>query len=119
MSEIKITGSEYEEQPTKLQSFGKFAIVTSLACSALLVITISSPISQKSNTSTTNLDTLGYIETKGRQPVKNGCANLYGSDWAMYPDTRAVVICNDNTYGTSNDHCIFRYDELIYFLQNL
>lgn len=40
-----------------------------------------------------------FVETKGRQPIKDGCVNLYGSDWAMYPNTRAVVICNEMTSG--------------------
>jgi len=86
-----------QSQTSKLQSFGKFALVISLACAALLVVTISAPVA---NRSSTNLqEDSAFVETKGRQPIKTGCVNLYGSDWAMYPDTRAVVVCNELTSG--------------------
>jgi len=100
MSEIvNISGSPMEE-PNKLNSFRKFALVASLSCAAiLLVIAVSSPLAHNRFVSPTSLDDLGYTETKGRQPIKQGCVNLYGSDWAMYPDTRAVVICNEQVPG--------------------
>jgi len=100
MTEVDINGKPMEE-PNKLNSFRKFALVSTLSCAAvLLVIAVSSPLSYNMKIiSSTKLDGLGYIETKGRQPIKQGCVNLYGSDWAMYPNTRAVVICNEQVPG--------------------
>jgi len=42
-----------------------------------------------SNVSSVNLKEIVF----GRQPIKTGCVNLYGSDWHEFPDTDAKVIC--------------------------
>jgi len=32
---------------------------------------------------------------KGKQPIQDGCVNLYGADWHQFKDTDVVVICKD------------------------
>jgi len=100
MSEMINMAENNEVTNLKLNSFKKFAVVASLSCAAiLLVIAVSAPLTRNGAFKSSSFDSLGYIETKGRQPIKPGCVNLYGSDWAMYPNTRAVVICNEQVPG--------------------
>jgi len=38
----------------------------------------------------------------GQQPVKPNCANLYAQDYHQFPDSEAVVICNDLQLTTAS-----------------
>jgi len=41
-------------------------------------------------------------QLQGSQTVRSFCANLYGSDWHTFPDTDAVVICDNMELATSD-----------------
>jgi len=96
---IPYVENEQSQTSKKLQSFKKFGIIASLACfAALFVFFTSAPVSKTKSFSRLQ-ENSAFVESKGRQSIKTGCVNLYGSDWAMYADTRAVVVCNEGTSG--------------------
>jgi len=116
MSDIVSKATVVLEEPNKMNFLKRVALIGVLACSTLLVISLtSSTIQTNQVASPMTLDAQPYVETKGRQPIKNGCVNLYGSDWAQYPNTRAVVVCNDATQGfleTQIDNVGFSHDSV-------
>ena len=79
-------------------AFKRLALVIGSLSIGALIITLSY-VPSRLKYKPMSLQQLPYVETKGRQPIKAGCVNLYGSDWAEYPDTRAVVVCNQATNG--------------------
>jgi len=107
------------EQPNKVNFLKRTFLIGAIACSVLLIVSMTSTAPGKFATlvpvSSLDQEDQTYIETKGRQPIRSGCVNLYGSDWAMYPDTRAVVICNGATQGfmeTQIDNIGFAHDSV-------
>jgi hypothetical protein len=92
------------EEPNHKSFMQRIALIAILASSTLAIVSFTSSQSFNDNSvAVTSLSTnsIPYVETKGRQPIKSGCVNLYGSDWEMFPNTRAVIICDEQTFGFS------------------
>jgi len=73
----------------------------------VLLISISIVVIFESSTGFSNkvvtpmqLSSNDFTRTKGRQPIKPGCVNIYGSDFHQYPNTDVLVVC-ENTPLTS------------------
>jgi len=102
---VSITSEEFRDGVTaKTTSFQQQVVSSTLDTLATvnaafdattLILSKSPPLFSLS------VSSIPYIETKGRQPIRQGCANLYGSDWDEFPNTRAVVVCDDQTFGFS------------------
>lgn len=88
------------EEPNKLKFLQRTALIAALACLSLLVITLNSAPSQFYRTQSTN-DVSMRVELHGRQPIKKDCANFYGSDWVLNPETAALVVCNTDSFRES------------------
>jgi hypothetical protein len=69
------------------------ALVTTTLLVTLLFSYDESISSGRNAQSVTSLAVKGVIRTSGQQPIKKGCANLYGSDYHQFPNTDALVIC--------------------------
>lgn len=41
-------------------------------------------------------------QLKGKQPIRSGCANIYGSSPKTHPTTIAIVLCTDSEMTTAD-----------------
>jgi len=92
----KIEGSSFLN---KLNSKHLFVMVAFMFTAALMVALSSS----KAPMETVVNDMMKLQEKSyGQQPIKQGCVNIYGSDWHIDPKTSVLVICNTMSIDLSD-----------------
>jgi len=71
-------------------------LVVAIVCAIVLTITLSLvPESTFLRSAVMhNFQQKEYLESKGKQAINKGCVALYNADYRVYPNTRAVVVCN-------------------------
>ena len=80
-----------------LVSLVSFALIGSLALAAN---PFSSTIAKDVKLANFQETKSKIVHTKGKQPVVKGCVNIYGSDYRVFPDTDALVVCESNQMNT-------------------
>ena len=117
-----------EVPPNKSSNFTKYSIIIflSLSLSLLLVSICGSPISKyHSSALLQGQSSQAVKETSGKQPIQAGCVNIYGSDFNQYPNTDALVVCENiqlttaqiDAYGfapTDRNHGITYIETVLY-----